>query len=129
MQRMTRLAVLPLMALMLLMTATTAQAGEALEALRGQWLVDSFDGDAPPPGVSLTFDFVDDATMRVTYREEEGEPDVEEMRYTATADGTITVFPDPDAPEGEAATWEVKADGKLHITSKEGSVMVMSRPA
>lgn len=126
MRRAPRLFVLPALALVLACFATAARAGEALEALRGVWQVETFDGEAAPAGVTLLFDFVDDDTLKVTFKAE-GEEDVQEIRYTATADGKITVYP-PEAPEGDQATWQVKPDGKLYITTDDGDAMVLKRP-
>lgn len=125
---MKRLATLTfLFAITLLLTPTHAQAGEAIEALKGAWTAESFDGEAAPEGMKMVLTFVDDAIMRVeiTFG---GETEKQEIKYTATADGKITIFPDPDnEPKGEEAKWEVKDDKKLHITSAEGEVMVLKR--
>lgn len=122
-----RLMVLPLLALVLSGSATAALAGEALEALRGVWSVELWDGKPTPEGMSLTFDFVDDDTLKVTFKQG-AEEDVQEVRYAATADGKITVYP-PELPEGDPATWQVKDDGKLYITTDDGDAMVLKRPA
>jgi len=122
-----RLIVLPLLALVLSCSATAALAGEALEALRGVWSVEVWDDKPMPEGMSLTFDFIDDDTLKVTFKAG-GEEDVQEVRYAATAEGKITVYP-PEMPDGDPASWEVKDDGKLYITTDEGDAMVLKRPA
>ena len=118
---------LPVLSLLLgLSAASTASAGEAIEALRGKWLIESFGEEPTPPNMKFEMEFVDDDTLKMTITFGE-ESQVEEVRYQATADGKITVYP-PETPEGEEATWEVKADKKLYITAEEG-VMVLSRPS
>ncbi|MFN3166683.1 MAG: hypothetical protein ACE37H_06420 [Phycisphaeraceae bacterium] len=109
--------------------ATKATAGEAIEALKGSWTAETFDGEAPPAGMTMVMTFVDDATLRmeVTFN---GETEKEEIKYTATENGDITIFPDPEEnPAGEKATWEVKADKKLYIKTAEGETLVFSRKA
>ncbi|MFN3166684.1 MAG: hypothetical protein ACE37H_06425 [Phycisphaeraceae bacterium] len=116
-----------LLALALLLLPATAQAGEAIEPLRGAWTAESFNGEAPPEGMKMVLTFVNDSTMRMemTFA---GETHKEEVKYTATKDGKITVFAEPDTkPEGEEAKWEIKADKKLYITSAEGEVMILKR--
>lgn len=113
-------------ALALLLGPTQAEAGDALEELKGAWLVESFDGEAPPQGVSMVITFVDDSTMQMemTFGSETKK---EEIKYSATKDGKITVYPEPETePEGETGTWEVKADKKLYITADDG-VMLLKR--
>lgn len=117
------------LSLCLVAPALSASAGEALEALKGAWVAETFDGEAPPEGVKMVMTFVDDATLRmdVTFN---GENERQEIKYTATADGNITIFPEPDQnPEGEKATWEVKADKKLYIKTAEGEQLVFTRQA
>jgi hypothetical protein len=117
------------MGLALLFPATQAKAGEAIEALKGAWTAETFDGEAPPQGMTMVMTFVDDATLRmeVTFG---GETEKEEIKYTATEDGNITIFPEPEEkPEGEKATWQVKADKKLYIKTAEGETLVFSRKA
>jgi hypothetical protein len=114
-------------ALAMLLMPATARAGEAIEALKGAWTAESFDGEAPPEGMKMVLTFVDDSTMRMemTFA---GETHKEEIKYTATKDGKLTVYPEPDTePEGEEAKWQVKADKKLYITSDEGEVMILKR--
>lgn len=128
MSRATQLFLLPVLALVLACSATAALAGPALEALAGKWSVETFDGEPAPEGVSLMFEFVDDDTLKVVYKEGDT-TDEQELRYAATADGKITVYP-PESPDGEEAAWQVKDDGKLYITGKEGQeTMVLKRPA
>ncbi|MEM1354376.1 MAG: hypothetical protein AAGH88_05780 [Planctomycetota bacterium] len=128
MPRLNRVFALSLFVLALACAAPSASGAEALEALRGLWVVESFGNEPTPPGVSLTLEFVDDDTLKVVYKQAD-EADEQEVRYTATADGKITVFP-PEAPNGEEATWELKDDGKLYIApdNEPGQVMVLKRP-
>ena len=124
---MTRLTKLPLflMLALLALAPATAHAGEALKELKGAWHAQSFNGEAPPAGIKMVMTFVDHdtITMEVTFA---GETEKEEIKYEATADGKMTVYPE-ETPEGESAKWEVK-DGKLTITTDDGDKMVFKRP-
>ena len=116
-----------LLALALLLAPATARAGEAIEALKGTWVAESFDGEPAPEGVKMVLTFVDDATLRMEVTLG-GETQKQEIKYAATADGKITLYPEPDtAPEGEKATWQVKDDKKLYLTNDQNEVMVLKR--
>lgn len=127
---MKRLAILPFLFLLtLLVGPTDAQAGEAIEELKGAWVAESFDGEALPPGMSITMTFVDDSTLKLKMSFN-GESEEEEFKYKADKDGNITVYDEPEEnPEGEKAKWEVKADKKLYIKGEEGETMILKRPA
>lgn len=121
------LITLPLLALFAILTAAPAMAGEALPELKGSWLAESLDGEAPPPGVSMKMTFIDDAKlkMEVTFQ---GETKLEEVKYEATKEGKITIYPEPDTnPAGEKATWEIK-DKKLVLTTEDNEVLIFKRP-
>ena len=115
--------------LALLLAPANALAGEAIEALKGAWVAETVGGEAPPDGVEMKMTFIDDDTIKleVTF---EGETELEEVRYEATKDGKITIWPEPEKkPEGEKATWEVKKDKKLYIVTEENETLVFARPA
>jgi len=114
------------MGLALLFPATQAKAGEAIEALKGAWTAETFDGEAPPQGMKMVMTFVDSDTLRMEVTAG-GETHKEEIKYAATKDGQITIYPDPNNPAGEPGKWEVKADKKLYITTEEGEVMILKR--
>lgn len=122
--------VLAALALMLGLAATTqAQAGEALEALRGAWTLESVNGEQLPQGASMSVNFNSDTTFTAT-TSFGGEKMEEVVRYTATADGNMTIYQDETDTEGESGTWEVK-DGKLHLSSTTDGVeetIVLARP-
>jgi len=115
-----------LFALAMLLMPATAQADEAIESLKGAWTAESFNGEAPPPGMKMVMTFVDSDTLRMEVTAG-GETHKQEMKYAATEDGQITLYPDPNNPAGEQGKWEVKADKKLYITSDEGEVMILKR--
>ncbi len=125
MKRSTTLA--SLSALLLLLVAATAQAGEAIESLKGAWVVELSKGAPPPEGVAIVMTFVDDDTLSIeaTFKDKTEKKDI---KYTATADGKITLFPEPETePEGEKANWQVKDDKKLYLTNEDGEELVLVR--
>jgi len=113
-----------------LVASSTAHAGEALEALRGDWLIEAGEGEQLPPNMQMKMPFVNDDTLRMTIIMAGQVIGSEEARYAATADGKMTMYEEGGA-ETEC-TWEVKADGKLHVTgpnpSGELETIVMRRP-
>ncbi len=118
-----------LFVLLMLFTPATAHAGEAIEALKGAWVVETSNGDPPPEGVKMVMTFVDDETLRIvaTFEDKREKKDI---KYSATEDGEITMFPEPkENPDGEKATWEVRDDKKLYLTNEEGEVLVLAREA
>lgn len=111
----------------LILSPMHAHAGEALPELKGAWLAEKMDGNPPPPGVKMVMTFVDDAElkMEVTFQ---GETQLETVKYKATKDGSITIYPEPETnPEGESAKWEIK-EKKLHLTTAEGESLIFKRP-
>lgn len=116
-----------MLVLVILLGPATVLAGEALPQLKGAWDAESLNDKPPEPGVTMTMTFVDDDTiaMEVTF---EGETQKEEIRYTATEDGKMTIYPEPDTnPKGEKATWKI-VDKKLHLTTAENEVLIFKRP-
>lgn len=125
---MTRLKTLAMfVAIALLLAPAAAQAAEALPQLKGAWVAESYNGEAPDEDMKITMTFVDDKTLRMEITAG-GETDKEEVKYTATADGKMTIYPE-ESPEGENAKWKVGDDKKLHITTDEGEVLIFARPA
>ena len=116
---MKRIATLSFAILLAFTAATTAAAGAA--DLIGDWTVESFNGDAPPPNVQMVVSFVDADTMTMTVTVDGQALPAEELRYEATDDGSITVFTEEE-PNGDTATWSIGFDGKLTITSSEDGV-------
>ena len=114
---MKRLATLSLAVLLAFTAATTAAAAGAADLI-GEWNVESFSGEAPPPNVQMKITFVDADTMTMTVTVDGQELGTEEVQYEATDGGEITIFTE-DEPEGDTATWEIGVDGKLTITSNE----------
>lgn len=124
---MTRIATLSLAILLAFTAATTAAAGAA--DLIGDWNVESFNGEAPPPNVQMQISFVDADTMTMTVTVDGQELGTEEVRYEATDDGQITVYTEEE-PDGDTAAWSIGVDGKLRIVSEENGVqeeIVMGR--
>ena len=111
---MARLATLSL-TLMLAFSAVTAQAAE-VAALIGSWQAESFNGEAPGPGISLVLTFVDEDTLTITFSFN-GEEDVQESGYEATENGSITFKPEGE-PES-TGNWSIDAIGKLHLVMTE----------
>ncbi len=112
---MKRIAALSL-ALLMAMTATTTAYAAEVAALMGSWNIESFNGETPPPGVSMVLTFVDEDTisMKVTFN---GQEQTEEVRYEASEDGTISFYPENE-PES-TGNWSIDAVGKLHIVVVE----------
>ena len=114
-------AVLAALAMLFSVAATTqAQAGEALEALRGAWTLVSVNGEQLPAGASMSVNFTSDTTFTAT-TSFAGEKMEEVVRYTATADGNMTIYQDETDTEGESGKWEVK-NGQLHLSSTTDGV-------
>lgn len=119
---------LMLLTLMVALMPLSASAAEALPELAGKWVAESMDGKAPPPGAKMTMDFKDDKTLRIeaSYK---GETQFETLKYSATKDGKITIFFEPDKkPEGDKATWSIK-DKKLHLKTEDGETLILKRAA
>jgi|GEM_PF-2310562 len=118
-----------LLALMSLLVPATALAEDALPEIKGLWVAESLVGQPLPEGASMSMDFIDASTVRATAVSPDGKKNEQEIRYTATKDGKLTLFPEPDKnPKGEPATWKIE-NGKLIITSSENETMVFKRPA
>ena len=119
--------VLPLIAAlaMCLSMASAAMAGPS-EDLRGEWIIESMFGEAPPPGVEMRMEFVDGDTVKMTMIAGGQEQMSEEGSYTVTED-TLTITMDGDE---DVLNWEIDDDGKLHITSTEddGPAIILHRP-
>lgn len=124
-----RWTMLPVLAMMLsVLGSAPAMAGEALEALAGKWVLVSMEGEPAPAEIRFEMNFVDDDTVQMISPGDEGdEPEVLEMRYLATAEGDITVYP-PNMPEGDKAKWSVDDKGQLVITADDGFTMSLRRP-
>jgi len=105
---------------------SAALAGDA-EDLKGEWIVESMFGEAPPPGMEMRIEFDGESTVKMTMTANGQEQMSEEASYTATDDGELTVTT-ADGEE-DSSTWEIDDDGKLHITPKEegGPVIVLRR--
>lgn len=117
---------LALFAICIALQPTTTLAADALPELAGTWVAESMDGNPPPAGAKMVMKFIDDATLRfeVTY---EGETQIETIKYTATKDGKMTIYFDPEEnPAGDKATWKI-VDKKLHMTSDAGETLVLKR--
>ena len=124
---MTRTLFTTLLAFLFLLMPATAQAGEALPELAGTWVAESINGKEPKAPAKLVMTFIDDSRLASEVTNASGKTTKVEIKYVATADGVITMIPEPDKnPEGEKGTWEVK-DGKLHIASGEDAKMVLVR--
>lgn len=117
-----------LVMLCMLLAPASALAGEALPELKGSWVAETLDGKPPQPGMKMVMTFIDDSKLQLeaTFQ---GETRKEEVKYSATKDGTIIIYPDPDTnPDGEKATWQIK-DKKLHIKTSDGESLVFARPS
>ncbi|MEM9111596.1 MAG: hypothetical protein AAGC72_16420 [Planctomycetota bacterium] len=107
--------------------ARDASAGEALPELAGMWVAETINGKAPKAPAKLVMTFIDDERLASEVTAPNGKTTKVEIKYKATADGTIIMIPKPDDnPEGEKGTWEIK-DGKLHIASADDAKMVLVR--
>ena len=126
MRKLTQTLWLAAIALMLTV-GSAAYAGEALEPLRGEWLVESWNGEQLPPEMKMTINFVDDDTLSFTATMNGEVLETEEVRYTASEDGNMTVYTEEE-PDGEAITWAVGEDKKLTLSSEEDGDMVLKRP-
>lgn len=116
-----------LLALVFLVLPAIAHAGEALPQLKGTWVAETISGKAPKAPAKLVMTFVDDQTLSSEVTNASGKTTKVEIKYNATADGTIIMIPEPDKnPEGEKGTWEIK-DGKLHIKAADDAKMVLVR--
>lgn len=115
----------PLFMLALLLLPAAAHADEALPQLRGTWVAETINGNAPRAPAKLVMTFVDHETLSSEVTAPNGKTTKVEIKYSATPDGTITMFPNPDQnPEGEKGTWQIKA-GKLHIEAASDAKMVL----
>ena len=113
------------LALALLLIPASAHAGEALPQLAGTWVAETINGKAPKAPAKLVMTFIDDERLASEITNARGETQKVEIKYRATPDGTIIMYPDPDEnPDGEKGTWEIKA-GKLHIASADDAKMVL----
>jgi hypothetical protein len=114
-----------LLAIAFLLMPTAVHAGEALPELKGTWVAETLNGKAPKAPAKLVVTFIDDTRLASEATNASGKTTKVEIKYTATADGTIIMIPEPDEnPDGEKGTWEIK-DGKLHIASGEDTKMVL----
>lgn len=114
-----------LLALAFLLMPAAVHAGDALPQLAGTWVAETINGKAPKAPAKLIMTFIDDARLASEVTQPNGKTTKVEIKYTATADGTIIMYPNPEKnPEGEKGTWEIK-DGKLHIASGDDAKMVL----
>eukprot|EP00752_Nemacystus_decipiens_P013659 g12112.t1 len=124
-QTMARICTTLFAALALLFVTAAAHAGEALPELKGTWVAETINGKTPKAPAKLVMTFIDDARLASEVTGPDGKTTKVEIKYKATADGTITMIPAPEKnPDGEKGTWEVKA-GKLHIASGDNTKMVL----
>lgn len=124
---MKRTLTMTLLATALLLIPAAARAGEALPELAGTWVAETINGKAPKEPAKLVMTFIDDERLASEVTSPNGKTTKVEIKYKATADGTIIMIPEPDEnPEGEKGTWAIK-DGKLHIASADDSKMVLVR--
>lgn len=122
---MTRQLTTTLFAIAFLLLPAAARAGEALPELAGTWLAETINETQPKAPAKLVMTFIDDERLASEITGPDGETTKVEIKYTATADGTIIMYPEPDEnPDGEKGTWEIK-DGKLHIASTDDASMVL----
>ena len=116
-----------LLAIAFLLISAAAHAGEALPELKGTWVAETINGKAPKAPAKLVMTFIDDTRLASEVTNASGKTTKVEIKYSATKDGVITMFPEPDEnPDGEKGTWQVK-DGKLHIASGDDAKMVLVR--
>lgn len=114
-----------LLALAFLVMPAAVHAGDALPQLAGTWVAESINGKAPKAPAKLVMTFIDDARLASEVTQPNGKTTKVEIKYSATADGTIIMCPNPEKnPDGEKGTWEIK-DGKLTIASADDSTMVL----
>jgi len=114
-----------LLALALLLAPALVHADEALPQLRGTWVAETINGKEPKAPAKLVMTFVDHETLASEVTAPNGKTTKVQIKYKATADGTIIMIPEPDKnPEGEKGTWQIK-DGKLHIESADDAKMVL----
>lgn len=118
----------------LLAPSAMAQNEKPLEPLAGAWVAESFNGKAPPKGMTMTMVFLDakyigmEITIKAKNPDEKDKVERTEVEYEATADGGLILYYDKEAkPEGDKAKWEVKADKKLYITNETGEVLVFRK--
>jgi len=112
--------------LLLLGPASAAHADEPIEALRGSWRAESLAGTIPPPNVFMIITFLDTETVKMDIISPEGSED-NLIRYTATAEGAITFFPEPETnPAGDVYRWEVRDDGKLVMTGANNETLIFA---
>ena len=122
------LATTPLiLALLMLLTPASAFADEPIEPLRGSWRAEQLGDTVPPANVLMYITFIDHENLKMDIIAEEG-TEQQFMRYTATAEGAITFYPEPDTnPDGEAYTWAFDDDGKLVMTDEDDEQLIFSR--
>lgn len=122
---MKRMLTTTLLTLAFLLMPVMAHAGDALPQLAGTWVAESINGKAPKAPAKLVMTFIDDSRLSSEVTNAGGKTTKVEIKYSAKADGTIIMVPDPDKnPDGEKGTWEIK-DGKLHIKAAEDAKMVL----
>ncbi|MBX2850406.1 MAG: hypothetical protein KTR15_01525 [Phycisphaeraceae bacterium] len=114
-----------LLALVFLLIPGVVHAGDALPELAGTWVAETINGKEPKAPSKLVMTFIDDARLASEVTQPNGKTTKVEIKYKATADGTIIMYPNPEKnPDGEKGTWEIK-DGKLHIASGDDAKMVL----
>ena len=129
---MTRTLLPLLLTALLLAPAAHVESDPPLDALAGAWLAETFNGQAPPAGMTMTMSFInaDFIVMEIVFRRAPGEDakvERTEVEYTATADGALTLYYDKETkPEGDKATWKVEGD-KLTITNDKNEVLVFKK--
>lgn len=107
-------------------TSTVAAAAEALPQIKGKWVVETMNGQAPPTTAKMTMNFIDATTLRIEATHN-GETQLETLKYQATADGKLTIYFDAEKnPEGDKATWSIK-DKKLNLKTEDGETLVLKR--
>lgn len=113
--------------LALLLSPTLVHADDALPQLQGTWVAETINGKEPKAPAKLVMTFIDDSRLASEVTNAGGKTTKVEIKYKATADGTIIMIPEPDKnPDGEKGTWQIK-DGKLHIASADDAKMVLVR--
>ena len=112
---------------LLAFAAAPALASEALPELQGAWSVETMSGRSLPDGFEMTLTFVDEGTLKFTVVAQ-GHTREQELAYSATADGEITIISNPDVnPQGDKGNWAIDDDGKLTMKGPNGRPLVMSR--
>ena len=116
------------LAVTLMLTPGTALADEPIEALRGSWRAEQLGDTTPPDGFLMYITFRDHENLIMNIVTDQGSEQTE-IRYTATEQGAITFYPNPeDEDESESYNWTVGEDGKLRLVAVgEGITMVFSR--